>query len=72
MSNASRLVSIFGTVTTMNTPNTARTPVTIAAWAAATTFAPTMFSAHMTTSRAVMKTLSHPDQALSPTKSETA
>ena len=54
-----------GTVTVMKTPKTARTPMTIAAWAAATAFAPTMFSAHMATSSALMKTLSQPAQASS-------
>ena len=61
-----------GSVLTMNTPKTASTLTTSAPCAAATAFVPTMFSAHIATSRALMKTLSQPDQPSSPMKSETA
>ena len=63
---------MFVIVTTMNTPKTTRTPVTITDCARATNFAPTMFSAVMAMIRSVMNRWSHFVLAPSPMNSDLA
>ena len=63
---------MFGSVAQMKTANAARTPNTIADCAAATTFVPIRLSTSMHDQESVMKTLSQPRPAFSPTNSAVA
>ena len=63
---------MLGSVAQRKTTNAPSTQNTIADCAAATTFVPTRLSTSMTTRTSVMKRLSQPEPAFSPTKSAVA